>query len=165
MTESADTATYSNTPAVASRIASASSPYTRYRSGISPLCPNRSTPSARTRWPRTPPSHDSVAGGPSITVTRAASAASIPSSRSAWLPCPTSSDRDQPRWRRSLEVGQGSHAERLLGMLAADAALVTVIDGPPATLSWLGGVRGHRVRALGVDRFGQSGDIPDLYRV
>ena len=49
--------------------------------------------------------------------------------------------------------------------LAADAALVTVLDGHPATLSWLGAVRGHRVRALGVDRFGQSADIPDLYRV
>jgi pyruvate dehydrogenase E1 component len=39
-----------------------------------------------------------------------------------------------------------------------------VIDGPPGTLSWLGGVRGQRARALGVERFGQSGDIPDLYR-
>ena len=39
-----------------------------------------------------------------------------------------------------------------------------VLDGHPATLTWLGGVAGHRVVALGVDRFGQSGDIPDLYR-
>jgi pyruvate dehydrogenase E1 component len=43
--------------------------------------------------------------------------------------------------------------------------LVTVLDGHPATLSWLGAVLGHRVRALGVDRFGQSADLPDLYRV
>jgi pyruvate dehydrogenase E1 component len=41
---------------------------------------------------------------------------------------------------------------------------VTVLDGHPATLSWLGAVARHRVVALGVDRFGQSGDIPDLYR-
>jgi pyruvate dehydrogenase E1 component len=41
---------------------------------------------------------------------------------------------------------------------------VSVIDGPPATLSWLGGVKGHRVRALGVESFGQSGQIADLYR-
>jgi pyruvate dehydrogenase E1 component len=40
---------------------------------------------------------------------------------------------------------------------------VTVIDGPPSTLSWLGGVLGHRVAALGVQRFGQSGDIQALY--
>jgi pyruvate dehydrogenase E1 component len=42
--------------------------------------------------------------------------------------------------------------------------LITVLDGHPATLSWLGGVRGHRIVPLGIDRFGQSGDIPDLYR-
>ncbi|MFI4989207.1 MAG: hypothetical protein ACHQF3_17405, partial [Alphaproteobacteria bacterium] len=34
----------------------------------------------------------------------------------------------------------------------------------PATLSWLGAVGRHRVHPLGVDHFGQSGDIPDLYR-
>ena len=39
------------------------------------------------------------------------------------------------------------------------------MDGHPATLSWLGGVAGHRIKSLGVDRFGQSGDIPDLYRL
>ena len=58
---------------------------------------------------------------------------------------------------------QVSHAEHLLSALCPRAALVTVIDGPPPTLSWLGGVRGHRVSPLGVDRFGQSGDVPDLY--
>jgi pyruvate dehydrogenase E1 component len=41
---------------------------------------------------------------------------------------------------------------------------VTVLDGHPAVLSWLGAVRGQRVVPLGVERFGQSGDIPDLYR-
>ena len=50
------------------------------------------------------------------------------------------------------------------GAAAADAALVTVLDGHPAALSWLGAVRGQRVVPLGVDHFGQSGDIPDLYR-
>ena len=30
--------------------------------------------------------------------------------------------------------------------------------------SWIGGVRGDRVVPLGVDHFGQSGDVPDLYR-
>ena len=54
-------------------------------------------------------------------------------------------------------------AERLLAPLAADAVLVTVLDGSPAALSWLGSVRGQRVRALGMESFGQSGDLPDLY--
>ncbi|RVT39128.1 transketolase [Sphingobium algorifonticola] len=57
------------------------------------------------------------------------------------------------------------HVEALLAPLAPDAGLITVLDGSPATLSWLGGVRGQRVSPLGTDRFGQTGDLPDLYRV
>ena len=57
-----------------------------------------------------------------------------------------------------------SHVEALLAPLARDAGLVTMIDGSPSALSWLGGVRGMRVAALGVDRFGQTGTLPDLYR-
>ena len=57
-----------------------------------------------------------------------------------------------------------AHVEALLGPLAPDAALVTVADAHSATLSWLGSVAGHRIYPLGVDGFGQSGDIPDLYR-
>jgi pyruvate dehydrogenase E1 component len=74
----------------------------------------------------------------------------------------TSADRLHADWRAR---GRPSDAARLLAPLAGDAALVTVLDGHPATLSWLGSVLGHRVRALGVDRFGQSADLPDLYRV
>jgi pyruvate dehydrogenase E1 component len=57
-----------------------------------------------------------------------------------------------------------SHVESLLAPLAAGAGLVTLLDGAPAALSWLGGVRGHRVSPLGVDRFGQTGTLSDLYR-
>ncbi len=66
------------------------------------------------------------------------------------------------RW--SGEAAQPSHVETLLAPLAADAGLVTLLDGAPASLSWLGGVRGQRVSPLGVDRFGQTGTLPDLYR-
>lgn len=55
-----------------------------------------------------------------------------------------------------------SHIARLLAPLSPSAGLVTVIDGHPASLSWLGAVRGHRVSPLGVERFGQTGDLPDL---
>ncbi|MDP3673623.1 MAG: transketolase, partial [Novosphingobium sp.] len=65
------------------------------------------------------------------------------------------------RWRQGR--GEPSHAARLLGALSPTAGLITVLDGSPATLSWLGGVRGQRVSPLGVDRFGQTGDLPDLY--
>ena len=57
-----------------------------------------------------------------------------------------------------------SHADTLLAPLAPHAGLVTIIDGSPSTLSWLGAVRGMRVSPLGTDRFGQTGDLPDLYR-
>jgi pyruvate dehydrogenase E1 component len=50
-----------------------------------------------------------------------------------------------------------------LRLLPRDAVLVTVTDGYPETLSWLGAVCGHRVRALGVEHFGQSGSISELY--
>ena len=56
-----------------------------------------------------------------------------------------------------------SHAETLLGRLGRGAGLVTLCDAAPASLSWLGGVCGHRVAPLGVDRFGQTGTLPDLY--
>ena len=50
------------------------------------------------------------------------------------------------------------------GAVGAARRLVTVLDGHPATHAWLGAVRGQRVVPLGPDHFGQSGDIPDLYR-
>ena len=82
----------------------------------------------------------------------------------------TSPDRLHAGWlaamqaRRAGDRTASSHVERILGPLARDAALVTVLDGHPAAHAWLGAVRGQRVVPLGVDHFGQSGDIPDLYR-
>jgi pyruvate dehydrogenase E1 component len=83
----------------------------------------------------------------------------------------TSPDRLHAGWlaaqraRRAGDPAALSHIEALLAPLAAGAALVSVLDGHPASHAWLGAVRGHRVFPLGPDRFGQSGDIPDLYRV
>lgn len=66
------------------------------------------------------------------------------------------------RWKGGAR--KASHIEALLSALPAGAGLVTMLDGSPAALSWLGGVRGQRVVPLGTDRFGQTGDLPDLYR-
>jgi pyruvate dehydrogenase E1 component len=82
----------------------------------------------------------------------------------------TSADRLYAGWaaaQAAREAGHAhalSHIERLLGGVPRNCALVTVIDGHPATLGWLGAVAGHRVRSLGVDTFGQVGSIPELYR-
>jgi pyruvate dehydrogenase E1 component len=68
------------------------------------------------------------------------------------------------RARFAGDHGVSAHIEHVLAPLARGAALVTVLDGHPATHAWLGAVRGQRIVPLGPDHFGQSGDIPDLYR-
>jgi pyruvate dehydrogenase E1 component len=82
----------------------------------------------------------------------------------------TSADRLNAGWHaaeRARESGDSDarcHVERLLEELPATAGLVTVCDGHPAALEWLGSVRGQQVQSLGVEHFGQSGAISDLYR-
>jgi len=82
----------------------------------------------------------------------------------------TSADRLNAGWtaaRRARGAGHPiaqSHVERLLGDLPRNCVLATVLDGHPATLSWLGAVSGHQTIPLGVEHFGQSGTISDLYR-
>ncbi len=71
------------------------------------------------------------------------------------------SARHASRWTDGAR--EPAHVETLLDALAEGAGLVTVIDGAASSLSWLGGVRGMRVSPLGIDRFGQTGDLPDLY--
>ena len=47
--------------------------------------------------------------------------------------------------------------------LARDCIVVTVCDAHPLHLSWLGSINGNPVVPLGVEDFGQTGDLPDLY--
>ena len=68
------------------------------------------------------------------------------------------------RARERGRVHARSHIERLMAGLPPHCGLVSVLDGHPATLAWLGAVYGHKVRPLGVEHFGQTGSIPDLYR-
>ncbi|WP_349371767.1 transketolase [Salinarimonas sp.] len=82
----------------------------------------------------------------------------------------TSADRLNAGWtaaQRAREAGlvhARSHIERLLEAVPTHCGIVTVLDGHPATLGWLGAVHGHRTRSLGVEHFGQTGTIADLYR-
>lgn len=132
--------------------------------------------------------HGIVAGGywlrepaPNAEIAIAYSGAVAPEALDAWdqliadspgagLLAVTSADRLGAGWHaaeRSRQHGEGlgarSHVERLLEPLAADAGIVTVTDGHPEALSWIGGVLGHRVKPLGVEHFGQSGNLPDLF--
>ena len=83
----------------------------------------------------------------------------------------TSADRLNAGWtaaQRARERGlvhARSHIERLL----ADAAARIAASSPCSTAirrrsPGSARVHGHRVRALGVEHFGQTGSIPDLYR-
>jgi len=82
----------------------------------------------------------------------------------------TSADRLNAGWtaaQRARERGlvhARSHIERLLADVPQHCGMVSVLDGHPATLAWLGAVAGHRTRALGVEHFGQTGSLADLYR-
>lgn len=82
----------------------------------------------------------------------------------------TSADRPNAGWTAAQrERARGnptaiSHVERLFDKLPRHCCLVTVIDGHPATLAWLGSVTGLRTIAHGVEHFGQTGTIGDLYR-
>ena len=82
----------------------------------------------------------------------------------------TSADRLNSGWtaaRRARARGQKnalSQIERLMESVPRHAQLITVTDGHPATLAWIGGVKGHAVTPLGVEHFGQTGTIADLYR-
>jgi pyruvate dehydrogenase E1 component len=81
----------------------------------------------------------------------------------------TSPDLLHRRWsevqsaRACGEAAGDAHVESLLAPLGSAGRIVAVTDGSPSALSWLGGVLGQKVHALGVDRFGQTGDLPDLY--
>nr|WP_085910072.1 transketolase [Kiloniella majae] len=72
----------------------------------------------------------------------------------------TAAQRDRSRGNRQAT----SHVEQLFSRLPKHCVILTVIDGHPATLSWLGAVGGHRTIPLGVEHFGQTGTIGDLYR-
>ncbi len=81
----------------------------------------------------------------------------------------TSADRLNAGWtaaRRARAKGrQGAtnYVEKLMSVLPTHCTLLTVLDGHPATLAWLGAVAGHRTIPLGVQHFGQSGTVADLY--
>jgi pyruvate dehydrogenase E1 component len=67
--------------------------------------------------------------------------------------------------RRGLLRGP-SHGvdESLLDRLFRPAPLVTLLDGHPHTLAFLGTVTGTPMTCLGVSEFGQAGGLADVYR-
>ena len=60
-------------------------------------------------------------------------------------------------------VNSGADWVSHMAMPNQNAGCSMKLNVPPVP-SWLGGVTGLRVSPLGTDRFGQTGDLPDLYR-
>jgi pyruvate dehydrogenase E1 component len=84
----------------------------------------------------------------------------------------TSVDRLHQDWRATLmrsvrtstaacEVGHWGRD--LLRQSERQAPIVTVLDGSPHALAFLGSVFGQVTVPLGMDQFGQSGERGDLY--
>ncbi len=71
------------------------------------------------------------------------------------------SNQNASRWKG--QPSKPCHVAQLLDILSPKAGLVTVLDGSPGALSWLGGVSGMTVSPLGTDHFGQTGNLTDLY--
>jgi pyruvate dehydrogenase E1 component len=81
----------------------------------------------------------------------------------------TSADRLYRAWQRTLRQGvrtatTPSFAGALRTVFGGRAPVVTVHDAASHTLSWLGSALGVPAVSLGVDTFGQSGTVGDLYR-
>jgi pyruvate dehydrogenase E1 component len=76
--------------------------------------------------------------------------------------CVTSADLlfRAARGERGFGHGDGAFLSRLL---PREWPIVTVLDGHPSTLSFLGAARGLPSTSLGVVEFGQSGDTASLY--
>lgn len=65
--------------------------------------------------------------------------------------------------RQGLSDGESTILDRLFPE-SRRCPIVSVLDGHPHTLSFLGAIRGSRCASLGVDRFGQVGEIDEIYR-
>jgi pyruvate dehydrogenase E1 component len=107
--------------------------------------------------------------GTLVTEAVAAADAAAETGRDVAILAVTSADRLNAGWQaaqRARARGRDatSQVERLLARLPRQCTLITLIDGHPATLSWLGAVHGHRTAGLGVEHFGQTGTVADLYK-
>lgn len=74
----------------------------------------------------------------------------------------------QARQRWLMGLGSGPrplmHLDEIIREDERAAPIVCVLDGASHALAWLGSVYGAPCISLGVDDFGQSGSLPDLYR-
>jgi pyruvate dehydrogenase E1 component len=83
----------------------------------------------------------------------------------------TSLDRLYSGWRQALRYSQTSltypfqeyHLAKLIPEPLRNAPIVTVHDAASHAMAWLGSVYGQRLLPVGVDEFGESGTIQEIY--
>ncbi len=76
----------------------------------------------------------------------------------------TSPDKIYKDWEKAnRSLDYNSHIENKLKNVDKETPLITIIDGHSSALSWIGAVRGHKVFSHGVNKFGQSGDLKEVY--
>jgi len=80
----------------------------------------------------------------------------------------TSADRLYKNWKeaqkqRSMGNKILSRIEELFLDTLSESVIVTLIDAHSSSLTWIGGAVGKKTVSLGVDEFGQSGNLQDLY--
>jgi pyruvate dehydrogenase E1 component len=127
----------------------------------------------RLREPNGPPDVVLATCGPVVSEVLAAAAELEQEGVGALVLDVTSSDRLFRSWRSELRAAArgarpAENRHHLANLLAPDERrlpIVTVHDAASHHLSWLGGVFGARTVPIGVDRFGQSGTIHDLYEL
>ncbi len=66
--------------------------------------------------------------------------------------------------RRAERGGRGSSYREAVRRFRAEHGVGDRLRCSFSDSGWLGSVAGHRIYPLGVDAFGQSGDLPDLYQ-
>jgi pyruvate dehydrogenase E1 component len=81
----------------------------------------------------------------------------------------TSGDRLYKNWKeaqkqRSIGNKVLSRIEELFLDTRKESVIVTLIDAHSSSLTWIGGAVGKKTVSLGVDEFGQSGNLKDLYQ-
>jgi len=76
----------------------------------------------------------------------------------------TSPDKLYRDWEYSTKkINYKSHLEKKLLNIDTNTPIITIIDGHSSALSWIGSVKGQKVIPMGVNNFGKSGDLKEVY--
>ena len=79
-------------------------------------------------------------------------------------PVPATPDKLYLDWINSKDNNTASHIEKTLNLYNRNTALITIIDAHSSSLAWIGSVLGYRVYPMGLNKFGQSGDLDEIYK-